>query len=328
MRIIWFGLFILIIFSLSYADCAFVAHDCRTHCCGKQGGAYMQDSINDMQEALSLEKQGRVIIFNKGTQPGGEDICIAYAYSSNLNANTMADCINDCQANAGCGTYTTTSSTTTQTSELVCDNEMGEIIKVTGSTSYYTRAGIKNVVTVGQKYCEGDIIETGEQSKTYVVIKFKDGNIRYVTKRSTYVLIAYKSQTYYEGIMGAVQMFTNEGAQQNYDTICGGITAPRAGFKVHSNVLFEIDNTNTQVTVLEGNVDVIDMNSGQIVNSVETGEQYQVSTGQDPKNGVFYNIDLSDYSEEISRVEDVDNTCCLAFVPMFIIFAFLFVKSR
>ncbi len=294
---------LLVVFGLTFADCVYIAHDCRTQCCGQQGGMYMLDSINDMSQALALENQGRAIIFNKGTQPGGEDICMAYADSSNLNSNTMYGCINNCQANAGCGVGSSPPATVT---EPVCDNEMGKVISVSGN-AYYARAGKKQTVIVGQPYCEGDVIITESDVGNNVVIQFNDGNVRYIMRSSTYSLVEYEPKNYYEGISGAVQAFSKDRVHYDSDTIVGAITAPRAGFKIHSNVLFEIDSSTTRVTVLEGSVDVYDLNTGNVVGLINAEEQYQANSNADPATGTVYEIDLADYSVELARSDEIDS---------------------
>lgn len=275
LKIILFLLIIGIFLNINYADCNFIGHDCRTHCCGQQDGMYMEDGIADMSEALSFESQGRAIIFNKGTQTGGEDICIVYVNSPNLNKGVMDQCISDCIVNAGCGSSPTSTSTSGGLFVLppVCVQVMGEIIQVDG-TAHYMRDGLKEQLTLGQDYCEGDLIETDGEVGTKVIIKFSDGNIRYVVRNSKYSLTAYEPNKYYEGVRGVVQVFSKDRDSSNeYDTIVGGITSLRAGFKVHSNVLFEIDVV-TKVTVLEGEVEVIDLDTGEIIAEVNTAEQY------------------------------------------------------
>jgi hypothetical protein len=317
-------IFIGIFCSMIFADCVWVAHTCRSECCGQQGGMYIEDGINDMSQALALEKQGRAVIFNKGTQPGGEDICIAYAESPNLNPSTLHSCISDCQINAGCGTG---SSSATSTVSPLCDNQMGEIIAVQG-TAYCTRSGTKELIIVGNPFCEGDIIETGDAVGTKVIIRFSDGNIRYVIRRSHYTINAYEPEKYYEGIEGAMHaIFDGPNPASELETIVGGITlprskaqqtAPRSGYRIHSSVLFEIDDSVNRVTVLEGEVEILDLNTGNVIGLIQASEQYSVASYADPATGTIYQIDLADYTEEIARGEEMKSYsgggCCMAFI--------------
>jgi len=164
------------------------------------------------------------------------------------------------------------------------------------------------------------VISTTSYDNTKITINFNDGNIRHVFKNSVYSITNTQTPTKYEGITGTIRaLFNDNAATHNYDNIIGTRINSVTGYKIHSDVIFQFENGIQKVSVIEGEVEVFNLNTGEYVGSVYTGEQYILSDGVNPSEGTIGNSDFEEYSGYL------DDGCCLGliFLPLLVLLVYL-----
>ncbi len=293
-----FSLFFTLGYSYQTDPCIAQRAPCFSNCCYKVGGDFYEEPAANVNMDCS---DGTCIVY------GYQDVCDGY---NKVIASEHGSCMDTCMENCN-------SPQSTENDFPSCNEAMGEIFDVRGTATISRSGQTINLVT-GQSYCVDDIIRTDSRENTRISVRFNDGNIRFIFKNSVYSISRPQIPIYYEGVTGVIRAITDDRASTlNYDTIIGGRAVFNTGYKIHSDVIFEITSSAHKVSVLEGEVEIYDVGKGQYINSITTGEQYYLQYGINPEEGTVSTFDSSDYAEYTT-----DDGCCgalILFAPLFIL---------
>jgi len=310
---------ILFLSGISFASCYDVQDACYQRCCGDNVGSWE-------------------ILANIGV---GEGECDSTSYCARVgrwaclmqsgygSRDAFYSCAQSCIESNGCGGdwigdsgRTTAPPTTGASTEPQCStDQIGTFESVSGSPKV-TRNGVQFNAQLGGKYCLDDQIQTSTGEK--VLINFGDGSKRFISNGGWMQITA----TEFDGepalatnAYKVLELLTSqEMPAVSHDVVIGcRLPSPSScdtsvAYVPHSYLRCEFGSDGDRITVIEGQLEAVDMSSGESV-FVDSGYDYYRMVGQSAQEGRTRVVDLSTVPHEITG----GGSCCgTAFILMLV----------
>ncbi len=239
-------------------------------------------------------------------------------YDSSKDKDDFYSCARSCVESYGCGgdwIGDTGGSTTTQTpsapSEPSCStDQIGTFETVTGSPKV-TRGGEQFTARAGGKYCLNDEIKTSAGEK--VIIDFGDGSKRMISNGGWLQIMAAEGESaLLTNAYGVMETLTSSETPEAMHTVMIGCRLPTSSscdmsvaYVPHSYLRCEFGSDGDRITVIEGQLEVIDTSSGESA-FVDSGYEYYRMAEESAQEGRTRVVDLSSVPQEIRGGGD----CC------------------
>lgn len=314
----FFGL--LFLSGFASASCYDVQDACYQRCCGDNVGSWE-------------------ILANIGV---GEGECDATSYCARVgrwaclmqsgtgSRDAFYSCAQSCIEGNGCGGDwigdsggTATPPATGASTEPSCQtDQIGTFESVTGSPKV-TRNGVQFTAQTGGKYCLDDQIQTSTGEK--VLIDFGDGNKRFISNGGWMQITAAQfngESSLATNAYGVMELLLSQDTPAVSHDVVIGCRLPSASscdtsvaYVPHSYLRCEFGSDGDRITVIEGQLEAVDMGTGESV-FVDSGNQYYRMAGESAQEGRTRVVDLSTVPQEISGG---GGSCCgTAFILMLV----------
>lgn len=316
-----FGL--LFLSGLAHSSCYDVQDACYQRCCGDNVGSWE-------------------ILANIGV---GEGECDATSYCARVgrwaclmqsgygSRDDFYSCAQSCIASNGCGGDwigdgggttqgggTTAPPATGASAEPQCStDQIGTFETVSGSPKV-TRGGVQFTATTGGKFCLDDQIQTAAGEK--VIIDFGDGGKRLISNGGWMQMAASEfngEPALATNAYKVLEILTSQEMPTITHDVVIGCRLPSSSscdrsvvYVPHSYLRCEFGPDGDRITVIEGQLEAVDMGSGESV-FVDSGYQYYRMVGESAQEGRTRVVDLSTVPQEITG----GGSCCgAAFILM------------
>lgn len=316
---------ILYLSGSAFSSCYDIQDACYQRCCGDNVGSWeiLADIGVGEGECDSTSYCARVGRWGclMQTGAGSRDSFYSCARSCIASNGCGGDWIGDGGGTTqGGGTTAPPTSGASTPSEPSCESEqIGTFETVTGSPKV-TRGGEQFTATVGGKYCLNDEIKTAAGEK--VIIDFGDGNKRLISNGGWMQIMAAEGESaFLTNAYGVMETLTSYETPEAMHTVVIGCRLPSPGscdmevaYIPHSYLRCEFGSDGDRITVIEGQLEVIDTRSGESA-FVDSGYEYYRMAGESAQEGRTRVVDLSSVPQEMRGGGD----CCgTAFILMLV----------
>jgi hypothetical protein len=312
-----FGL--LFLSGIAYSSCYDVQDACYQRCCGDNVGSW--ENLNSIGvgegECDSTSYCARV----------GRWACLMQSGYGSRDA--FYSCAQSCIEGNGCGgdwigdsgsSATQAASTPPAPSEPACSGRIGTFESVSGSPKI-TRNGVQFTATAGGKYCLDDQVQTSTGEK--VLIDFGDGNKRFISNGGWMQITSAElngEPSLATNAYGVMELLLSDAPAVSHDVVIGcrlpssSSCDASVAYVPHSYLRCEFGPDGDRITVIEGQLEAVDMGTGESV-FVDSGNQYYRMAGESAQEGRTRAVDLSTVPQEIGG----GGSCCgTAFILMLV----------